>query len=517
MARPRLGTKRNPFKSPESVFAFLQESDPEWYVFRGQNKEYSLPLLPSAMRDDFQPLNFFSNLPFDGITESKNARATRMQRDIVKFLRKAESRGALPVEQGMKAVAHCKRSLKETFELLKNASYNDAILCKGAANNCLLALRELLGIDLGTDLGMILAQQYGFNSTLLDVTTKPDVALFFATRIAPFWEPVRKTDELGVVYRFPKEVAVVPEGFLRKLESDDFVDIVTSLMHFVEESNGLDFRTRPRRFYHSDTKSFSSNFIPILISGTSRASRGFVFPKGAFDKSRIGRQGGAFLDPAREYIPFFEGSPELDASYLVGDLLKTKDGEAFYFRHSSKPLDLGRVDKYYLWPIQEDTEPSLVSTCKGKPVILPREIRPQDFYFRLLVLLFSPYCPVNIFMWKQEGDRIVSYGANMTTLCDPGFAIHPREAETIVQRLLHSEVPIYWETKTDAPVRDSYGNLRSGPISFPLAFNIPLNLKKKFWANFNLATERCVSTGSAKRSFTLFKKAKHLIQGDNRC
>ncbi len=363
---------------------------------------------------------------------------------------------------------------------------------------------------------MILAQQYGLTSALLDATTDPKVALFFATREFPFYWPVSHMNDLGVIYRWPRDAAMVGEDILKPLERKDFESVSSSFRCFVEQSDGLETWQDDASMIMDDK--VSVKFLHIVVSGKERTFDALAFPKGAFERSRLGRQHGAFLTPLRKLVEsnavdgqryrkklLHEAIEDLLKTELrklmepnavdeqrypkkvrheaIGDLLKTHQGEAFYFQHSEEPLDLGSIDKFYLWPIQERSDLSpekLVSidSSDTASAALGR-VEFQDKYLELLLLLLSPWSPVQPLLWSMKFGMPLLIAVPPRTLVHPGFAIHPKEARTIARRLLN---------KSANPGHDEYGTLRNGPITFPTGILISSDLEREFFMSLAEST-----------------------------
>ena len=67
-------------------------------------------------------------------------------------------------------------------------------------------IREVVfSVPLGRLIGYTIAQQYGFSSGFLDVTTSPKVAAFFATHKSPEFQQYKDKETLGIIYCFPRK------------------------------------------------------------------------------------------------------------------------------------------------------------------------------------------------------------------------------------------------------------------------------------------------------------------------
>ncbi|GAH88626.1 unnamed protein product, partial [marine sediment metagenome] len=237
------------------------------------------------------------------------------------------------------------------YESVIKTSYERAVECRALGEKCVDSLIYLFG----RELGMILAQQYGLTSALLDATADPEVALFFATHEAPFYWFIGCSNDLGVIYRWPRKHAFVGEDVFKPLERKNFQSVGLSFKCFVEQSKGLETWQDDASWVITDK--VSRKLIHINILSEERALDALSFPEGSFEQSRLGRQNGAFLEPILHPVGADavndQQYPQKLSLEVIGDLLKTHEGEAFYFQHSKDPLDLDPIDKFYLWPIQE--------------------------------------------------------------------------------------------------------------------------------------------------------------------
>ena len=500
----RLGSRVKPFESAQAVLDYLNHSEPERYVFRGQVQEYDGPLLPSGYRQGFRPIASSASIevnPFAGITRF----ASQVNKEGLDSVRKAHIRSrGLQEEGGGHDVTSSHQANAQTvwdvtenefrrgFEQFLNTSYSEELLrtaipvLRGSTVEGLVAL-------FGLEVGFIISQQYGLTSGALDATTSPQVAAFFATHHAPFYHSVCKAERIGVIYRWPREKATVTKDVLSPLETGCFESLNRSFRRFIEQSKGLSTR-RIRITHERDTD--PRPWLDIVEVGSERALEPLVFPEGTFSRSRVGRQHAALLWPITRYITppaedlwGKENEGSVDVATLVGDILKTHQGEAFFFRHTSQALNLGPVDKFYLWPLQEDPKLHL-KRCSKDRVSLSLDVRGfQDLYLEFLLRFLSPAAPVRSLLLAQPhldkpilGTSRLKVGQDVLipifpglAFIDPGFLVHPSEAEVIASRLLDSQ----HKSRTESS-RDKNGLLTDGPISFPAKCFVPLRFREEF-------------------------------------
>jgi hypothetical protein len=479
-AQPRLGSKERPFELPQECISFLESDHPEKYVFRGQRREYDLPLLPSGYRRYFRPAEFpptYDGPPIAGISYLDVEISEDREEEILKFISKMDmdnKYSGIIRGDGITGWDVLESPPQDFFRQFSKLSYKNAVECQALGDMCVYMLIDLFG----QKLGLILAQQYGLSSALLDATTDPEVALFFAAHKPPYYWPVGLSDELGVIYRWPRESAIIGEEILKPMEGNAFQSVGASFKNYVTESKGL-FTYRDDGVWKFDEKN-SAKLLPIVIRGEERYFPALVFSEGDFKRSRMGRQHGAFLNPFIQPVPFElpgENGPNYPQKMvfdLIGDLLKTHQGEAFYFQHSAKPLDLGPIDKFYLWPIQEHPDFSVEKLKNSDTVhIAQNTISFQDKYLELLFLLLSPWSPILLLLISNKGyGKLKSKYIVARVNVHPGFAIHPKEAPTIARRLLNKDI---------SQQRDEHGICGQGPISFPISMFVEEHLEEDFY------------------------------------
>jgi hypothetical protein len=192
----------------------------------------------------------------------------------------------------------------------------------------------------GSPTSSFLCQQYGITSGYLDASLSKDIAAFFATHEAPFYDKC-KTDNCGIIYRFDisrhyslapsrsqtPAVLVGKELFL-KFEKDgvEFADIHPNLEHF----HGMVFEDRNNR----------EKIDEIL-----------AVPTHSFANSRIGRQESVMLSAMQLANIRSDGCHVTEG---IEDISSRSGCAKFYFRHTATPPRKGDINREWLWPNAED-------------------------------------------------------------------------------------------------------------------------------------------------------------------
>lgn len=515
------GSESNPFESAQALLSYLEDSEPEKYIFRGQVQKYEGPLLPTGYRKWFRPFGGPDN-QYAGVTYTYGERREIANKIVREVIPDTQS----PPDTTMDVI-----DLKSALSLLNNAFNMNMLdylptpeLDEAGRTLWLSQGRSLVVLSaiVGPQLGLMLGQQYGLTSTLLDVTTNPKVAMFFATHKYPYYHPIKSSDELGVIYRWPKKYGIIAADHFAALESGDYQSLGKSIQRFFKKSKSiqLGFKQRKSSLDIGKEDNFGNIVIhgsnlpqrcfPIIVTGEKRSLESLLFPKGAFANSRMGRQGAAFLYPKTKEV--FDLSPSRnersiktvgDQCTLIADLIKTCGGEVFYFKHTGDIPDLGLIDKFYLWPLQE--HPVIVRKSE-KVRYVPEKCPFQDKFMELLLRLLSPHSPFMLVVFIEMDQTedfamgpVLTIGGKKYVFrspggihIKPGFTIHPDEAESISFRLLKEhglceKKDIYSENLS---CRDHFENLINGPISFPIDAFIRQEDRKDFYTNFNMSISR---------------------------
>lgn len=214
-------------------------------------------------------------------------------------------------------------------------------------------------------LGQGLAQQYGFSSEMLDVTSDPLVAAFFATHDMPDFKRT-EPEGIGVIYRFPRKqqtLAPLDLGAYNFYSCPSVLDFEDLLARFrvLEESEEL--RREVETFL---VTSFHNN-------RTWRRWEAFRVSPGMLAATRVARQAAALIVPDQIYV---ERKTEVAPTQKVRVLMAVEDCAArertnlFYFRHAGEASVLGNVTREYLWPNEEDVFFEMVGNVLLTSVVL---------------------------------------------------------------------------------------------------------------------------------------------------
>lgn len=142
---------------------------------------------------------------------------------------------------------------------------------------------------------------------------------------------------------------MIAQDLLLPLEGPNFHSIVTSFRNFIEDSADLDVDTDTLSQFTSVTSAgedfisrtggYEKRSMGIVAKGEQRSFDALRFRPGTFDRSRIGCQRAALLWPEAEVVkPLERGLDYSDSAALIGDLLKTHQGEFFHFRHAANAV-----------------------------------------------------------------------------------------------------------------------------------------------------------------------------------
>ena len=505
-----LGSRERPFPSASRLLAFLKNDAPQRFVFRGQTREYAGSLLPSAFRTR---LRAGGPPPFAGVTRTAKELYAEAEGRLREHPWVDDSASGRMVERDEETVldvaeGEYDRGFRQFFEV----SYARE----------LEALRPVLGVGTGIALqqlfggkaGCLLAQQYGLTSEGLDCTTVPEVAAFFATHEAPYYFPVSTTSELGVIYRWPKEEALVGQDVLSELEGEGAPELPLSFWMFVLASKGLLFLSKNRGLQWEDHVSKRYQRIAeILVRSADRDFAYPVFPKGTFAQSRVGRQGAALLVPrccAIDHPPNASnrgGTPHTsDQALVLEDIIGGRNGQAFYFRHSRDLPDLGVMGKSHLWPVFSRCSVRVQS--KSPPSLVLGDFDFQDKYLEFFLRFLSPFSPVTIWLMKPvtkvdaildrptfdiAGNKHALFMAG-SIFVSPGFAIHPDEASNVVARLMTTKRATERRRGCTQRNERQWRSLQ-GDVTYPIGMLIPSEVRDEFAERLQAALRDALSPG----------------------
>lgn len=286
------------FENGGALLEFLYTDEPELYVFRGQTQAYEGPMLPSGCRDHFIPFESSnSTSEWAGVTEAHSVIKKSFISRSLNFSSRVKTERIIDrnTTWDLSEVAY-QAGFREFFNQPHISRMNE--VRDLLRNGSIPAMPALLG----GNLAQLLCQQYGFTSTALDVSTDPTVAMFFATHQAPFYNPIIDFSRLGVIYRWPKDRAMVAQDLLLPLENPAFESIILSFRNFVEESTDLITMDDTLIRHISAKKEWHKRQMWLLSTGQYRSHRALRFPVGAFERSRMGRQHAALLWPKFEIV-----------------------------------------------------------------------------------------------------------------------------------------------------------------------------------------------------------------------
>lgn len=230
----------------------------------------------------------------------------------------------------------------------------------------------------GASVGNVVAQQYGFNSEILDITHELSVAAFFATRVYPTYEHFSGSSDHpeGVIYRFPISERIDDVEFLDMLHKfgikriDPFGDVAfaaftkwwdlpkgveAALRNRFDMKGQAEIRTRPLVIQNSVfAKEIRSAWAKHL--GTEVPS---------LKRTRLGRQAGGSIRTVSHWLATIPLDlaviivPRLgnmfDPPFAIGDSIMGIENislypglEIFPFRHSE--IAIHDLETTELWP-----------------------------------------------------------------------------------------------------------------------------------------------------------------------
>jgi hypothetical protein len=211
-------------------------------------------------------------------------------------------------------------------------------------------------------LGQGLAQQYGFSSEMLDVTSDPLVAGFFATHKSPSFRETMD-EGLGVIYRFRR-----PQHTFDELDIGEY--------NFYTCPSLLDFEQLFARFSTSRDDGLVRGEVESFLVASFREKRqwrcweSFRVSNTLLSATRIRRQAALLLIPDAIYI---EKSKNVRTLMAIEDCA-TRDGTmAFYFRHEQCSTARSDITREYLWPNEQDAFFEMIGNALLLSVVLENE------------------------------------------------------------------------------------------------------------------------------------------------
>jgi hypothetical protein len=215
----------------------------------------------------------------------------------------------------------------------------------------------VFSVPLGRLLGTTVAQQYGFSSGYLDVTTSIRVAAFFATHQARAYFPVSESSSPGIIYRFLRDAT--PKWSKKEVMMRGLATLPPSAV--IEDLTAPFEGDNPD--YSDGIKKYAVYALDALESADPRPEDHLTLPRGWLKHSRLGRQGAAVLIPDRLVMPFSE-APEpvwwdhpgwvIAERFAIEDLASRSQVEKYYFKHSSSAAENLGISREYLWPRDAD-------------------------------------------------------------------------------------------------------------------------------------------------------------------
>lgn len=460
------GTTSKPYPSAEELYKFLLWDNPERYVFRGQTKEYPGPILASGIRDFFQPAyGHKAHSNWAGVIFRDDAEKLKRQR-VADMIPRVDPQKPSPSDKTAWTIP------ESEYQAGFRRFFNQAFVPFHRALGALLRGGGNLGLEalFGPDLSFLLSQQYGLTSLGLDASTDPRIALFFATHEYPYYDPVCPSGNIGVVYRWPRGNAVVAKDVLLPLEHDSFVDTTTSFQKFLESSPNLWMDPSDLGCLREGNNEYQY-LINVQCKGWKSDLSRLLFPRGAYEQSRMGRQKTALLRPHYKTIPML-----LDV--LVGDLLTTHIGEAFYFHHTGDLSFLKGLNKFTLWPSLRAPKIQIFRSGRRNERISVKHIQFRDIYLEFMLRFCCGCSPliINTLRFVPKGYpgaiplplrlgekplSLLPLGCTQGVI-DLGFRIHPHEARMLVNMLI--------ENGSDTQLSDVSSDIEASNPAFTVPF-----------------------------------------------
>lgn len=395
-------------------FLLSQEKAGENFVYRGQLREWPGPLLPSLYRRSIQLKRVFTERSHEYVACLRHCGREFVEMRPDSFVAKMLSDWPMEIRS--------RHDVQTIMGLASDYDFSKAICDLGheavfrrtlpAGEEHLLRprlpffsalidelhrsqIRQLAFLQpYGYVLGMTLAQQYGFASELLDFTSSPAVAMFFATHSAPeYLDASKRLSEgldVGVVYRLPSS-----EGNIRWDRIDNFnYYSCPSQVHLSDVCRRFEDKSSPE-MHDQLADVFARDKERIGISPVNAMLKGVIVPEslqmlglwpdmgpfqdpihkylhlffnsryiryyrlldvpmGTFDRSRLGRQSAVSIIPDELRKTEDDGDGEYASFQAVEDVSRRANCEKFYFTHTNEEPDLGRIDREYLWPVDQD-------------------------------------------------------------------------------------------------------------------------------------------------------------------
>lgn len=378
-------SESDPAPDLESLVHFLRSEDAGQFLYRGQTRFWPHPLIPSAFRRHQRtgsiytrdsreygsalrkvgrsfvglvPINFFHESlslflpPEVSISPYEVSLLTRLSNDQYLARTLIDGPDAFEVmltdlELAVYRPRFC--YWKQVIDYEHRAHIRDMVFMR----------------PFGYLLGQALAQQYGFGSEMLDVTSDPLVAGFFATHNGPdYCAAVR--EGIGVIYRFARQVPIAP-----------LVDL--GAYNFYSCPPLLDFEALLEPFRVTvETENLRKNVESFLVTSFRekrewRRWEAFRVSPGIVGATRVVRQSAALLVPDEIYVERETQDNrfgKIRVKMAVEDCATREGATLFYFRHRGDATACRPITREYLWPNEDDAFFEMIGNLLLTSVVL---------------------------------------------------------------------------------------------------------------------------------------------------
>lgn len=246
-------------------------------------------------------------------------------------------------------------------------------------------LRSHLVSKYGPALGNLMCQQYAIYSTIIDVTSEPDVAGFFASRKWPGCVHIDEADDPGVIYRWNRSSLPTDQmgphnaqrtGRILSLDGEGEREVAFMFAPprspeaevLLESPNGVlaiapdiiaidDIRLMVEGLTlgETDARAAPADRIESVWSGlrTFDQSRwaaqqgGLLRPEAKYECYRFGREWTTVTKDRNESYETRSDAAYIDEPFQVRDALKSPRADHFYFRQSPQRVEF---EPQALWP-----------------------------------------------------------------------------------------------------------------------------------------------------------------------
>jgi hypothetical protein len=444
-----------PFTTPETAAETLEdlsimlrkEEREGRYAYRGQTREYPVPLLPSAVRP------FFSTEDVPVETSHPLARYSLRKcgaifygDHVYKVMQSVQELfSMLPVDEreGVRAVYDkaMKDSLVAVWQL-NNRARGRLLSWTEALNEQLTPAEQQIlsqnaklwqpSIDryhrriirmlffqfiFGYFVGTILSQQYGLSSELLDATADLDVALFFATHDHQndYVSPIQQGT--GIIYRFPVDSGVSEV-------SRDAYSAYYSLPSMIDAVHALKQCAAPNGEDADLFGAFYRHCASVYNEAEENALK-WRFPEFAFERTRVWHQKAVVIlpDELRKDVPGKRagvGGITVPAFQYIEDIAFRVGTEKFYFKQTGRLPAGFALNREYLWPRDDPLIPLIASgmTClypvqRFSPHYIPYRLDLIDAgydeeSFHAMCKVYASYNP--LIFWDDDSMLASKYG-----------------------------------------------------------------------------------------------------------